>query len=116
MVFAASTISVPAGTVSLWPSMVRFTSGMGGHRLHAAGVAGAVLIVLAVEVPHRRVDHPAGGVAEAAQAAAVLQRVGDLAQVLQLDGTALVGEDPLVHAHCPVAADATRSALAARFV
>src|SRR5690242_5820735 len=114
MVLAASTISVPAGTVTLWPSMVRLTSGMRRNRLHAAGVVQAVLLVLAVEVPHRRVDDPAGRVAEAAKAAPVLQRVRDLAQVLQLDLAALVGEDPLVHAHSPVAADTARRALAAR--
>src|SRR5581483_2589723 len=116
MVLAASTISVPAGTVILWPSIVRLTSGMGGHGLHAAGVVEAVLLVLVVEVPHRRVDNPAGGVAEAAQAAAVLQRVRHLPQVLQLDLAALVRKDALVHPHGPIAADATRRALAARLV
>src|ERR1041384_5826828 len=116
MVFAASTIRVPAGTVILWPSIVRLTSGMCGHRLHAARVVEAVLLVLVVEVPHRRIGDPPGGVAEAAEAAAVLQRVRPLAQVLQLDLAALVRKDALVHAHGPVAADAARRALAARLV
>src|SRR5260370_39051312 len=110
-VFAASTINVPAGTVSLWPSIVRLTSGIGPHfpalggrcpgprsgpgRMGLAGVAlvpERVVLVLAVEVPEGGVDDPARGVAKAAQAAAVLKRVGDSAEVVELDLRPLVGQ------------------------
>src|ERR1700694_155322 len=96
---AASTTSVPAGTVSLWPSMVRFTmcapcartgaSGMGERSLHGADVVQAVLLVLVSEVPHRRLDHPTRGVAEPAKAAAVLEAVRDPLEDPQLDLRAL---------------------------
>src|SRR5579859_1041513 len=97
-VFAASTTRVPAGTVSLWPSMVRFTSGMGDRLAHVAFVAERVVLVLLAEVADGRVDHPAAGVAKAAQAAAVLQAVGDALQDFQVDLRALVAEDALVRA------------------
>src|SRR5713101_3338822 len=110
---AASTTSVPAGTAILWPSMVTFTSGMYERRLHGADVVEAVLLVLVVEVPHRRFDHPAGRVAEAAQAAAVLQAFRHAFEDAELDLRALAGEDAFVRADGPVAADATGRALAA---
>src|SRR6266851_4320452 len=110
---AASTTSVPAGTAILWPSMVTFTSGMYERGLHRADVVQAVLLVFVVEVPHRRFDHPAGGVAEAAQAAAVLQAVRDALEDAELDLGALAGKDAFVRTDGPVAADATRRALAA---
>src|SRR5205823_2642811 len=116
IVFAASTTSVPAGTVSLWPSMVRFTSGMGGDLADVAFVAEAVVLVLLAEVADGRVDDPAGRVAEAAQAPAVLQAVRHTDERAELDLRALVGEDPLVGPHRPVAADPARRALAARLV
>src|SRR2546427_6409308 len=112
--WAASTRSMPAGTASLWPSIVTFTSGMGQRRLHGADVVEAVLLVLVVEVPHGRFDHPARGVAEPTQAAAVLQTVGHAFEDAELNLRALTGKDPLVRAHRPVAAHATRRALAAR--
>src|SRR5713226_5231445 len=110
---AASTTSVPAGTAILWPSMVTFTSGMYERRLHGADVVEAVLLVLVVEVPHRRFDHPAGRVAEAAQAAAVLQAFRHAFEDAELDLRALAGEDAFVRADGPIAADATGRALAA---
>src|SRR5690242_14471231 len=102
-------MSVPAGTAILWPSMVRLMSGMGHH---LALVPQRVVFVLAVEVAERGVDDPACRVAEAAQAAPVLQRVRDPAEVVELDLRTLVGQDALVHAHRPVASDAARRALA----
>src|SRR5579859_2773981 len=106
IVLAASTISVPAGTVILCPSMVRLTSGTGPHLADLALVPERVVLVLAVEVAERGIDDPARRVAEPAQAAAVLERVRDPAEVVELDLRALVGQDALVHAHRPVASDA----------
>src|ERR1700694_2959802 len=120
---AAATTSVPAGTVSLWPSMVRFiscapcartgASGMGERSLHGEDVVQAVLLGLVSAVPHRRLDPPTGGVAEPAKAAAVLEAVRDPLEDPELDLRALAGEDSLVRAHRPAAADAVRRALAA---
>src|SRR4029077_16053503 len=104
--FAASTTSVPAGTAILWPSMVTFTSGMYERGLRRAEVVQGVLLVLVVEVPHRRFDHPSGRVAEATQAAPVLQPVRHALEDSELDLRALAGEDSLVRADRPVAADA----------
>src|SRR5438105_5164478 len=73
-----------------------------------------VVLVLAVEVPEGGIDDPARGVAETAEAAAVLQRVRDPAEVVELDLRAVAGEDALVHAHGPIASDAARRALAGR--
>src|SRR5258708_4029164 len=82
---AAPTLSAPAGPVILLPSMVRFTicapcartgvSGMGEGLADVAFVTQAVVFVFVVEVAHGRLDHPAGRVAQAAEAAAVLQSV-----------------------------------------
>src|SRR6266508_2275135 len=130
MVLAASTIRVPAGTVSLWPAIVRWMSGM-GHRVPTCGEVGAgrrrrgrnlafvpqrVVLVLLAEVPEGEADDPARGVAQAAEAAPILQTVGDPQQRVDLDLRTLVGEDPLVRAYGPVAADAAGRALAARLV
>src|ERR1700682_6698881 len=105
-VLAASTISVPAGTVILWPSIVRLMSGTRQHLSYVARVPQAVVFVLRVEVAHRGLDHPAGGVAQAAQAAPVLQPIGDALEDAELELRALVGKDAVVCAHRPVAADA----------
>src|SRR5690348_17167568 len=115
MVFAASTTSVPAGTVILWSSMVRWTSaispphkwggGIHRHLAHVAGVPQRVVLVLLAEVAERGVDHPAARVTEAAKAAAVLQAVRDPLQDVELDLRALVGEDALVGPRSPVLAD-----------
>src|SRR2546429_5752572 len=125
---AASTTSVPFGTVTTWPSMVRVTrlgsfggwtsSGTGGHLqpLRGAHLSQAVLLVLLAEVAHRGHDHPAGRVPEAAEPAAVLQAVLDPVQDLQVDGAALVGQDASVGADRPVAADPAGGALPARLV
>src|SRR5712692_2497779 len=107
---------VPAATVTLWPSMVRLPSGTRHHLADVALVPERVVFVLAVEVAERGVDDPAGRVAKAAQAAAVLQSVGDAAEAVELDLRPLVGQDALVHPHRPVAADAARRALAAGLV
>src|SRR5258706_4623606 len=106
-------MSVPAGTVTLWLSIVRLTSGTRHHLADVALVPERVILVLAVEVAERGVDDPARRVAKAAQAAAVLQGVGDAAEVVKLDLRPLVGQDALVHAHRPVTADAAGRALAA---
>src|ERR1700738_4304102 len=98
---AASTTRVPAGTVTLCPSMVRLMSGMGQRRLHRADVVEAVLLVFAVEVAHRRFDPPARRVAQPAQAATVLQAVGHAFEDAELDLRAFAGEDSLVRAHRP---------------
>src|SRR6266566_4961717 len=117
MVLAASTIRVPAGTVTLCPSMVRLISGTGrvlpiygevaagGRRRgrHVAFVSQRVIFVFVSEMPERGVDHPTGGVAQTAQAPAVLQAVGDSEQGVDLDLRALVGEDAFVGTHRPVA-------------
>src|SRR5260370_32624332 len=109
---AASTTRVAPGTAILWPSMVTLTSGMYERRLHRADVVQAVLLVLVVEVPHRRFDHPAGRVAEATQTAAVLQAVRHALEDAELDLGALAREDAFVRADGPVAADAAWRALA----
>src|SRR5215472_9475353 len=93
-----------------------FGSGMGGHPVSRALVAQRVLLVLVAEMPHRRHDHPARGVAQAAQAAAVLEALLDAVQDLQIHRAALAGEDPLERANGPVATHAARRALAARLV
>src|SRR4029077_3698831 len=116
MVFAASTTSVPAGTMILWPSMVRLTSGTYSSLSNVALVPERVVLVLAAEVAERGVDHPAARVAQAAQAAPVLQAVGNALEDLEVDSRALVAEDALIRPDRPVLADAARGALAARFV
>src|SRR3984893_17419413 len=113
-VLAASTISVPAGTVTLCPSIVRLMSGMRQRLPHIALVSQAVVLVLLAEVAHRRLDDPAGRVAQAAEAAPVLQPVGDALEHAELQPRTFVGQDAVVGAHGPVAADAARRALAAR--
>src|SRR5712692_6801406 len=102
-VFAASTMSVPAGTVILWPSIVRLTSGTRHHLADLALVPERVVFVLVVEVAEGGVDDPASRIAKAAQTTAVLQRVRDAAEVVELDLRPLVGQDALIHAHRPVA-------------
>src|SRR5262245_23290124 len=114
---AASTISVPLGTDTCWPSMVRVTrspSGMCRYPQGRALVAQRVLLVLVAEVLHRRHDHPARGVAQAAQAAPVLEALLDAVQDLEVDRAALAAQDAFERADGPVAADAARRALAAR--
>src|SRR5579859_3826043 len=107
-VLAASTIRVPAGTLILRPSMVRLTSGIRGDSLGLAGAPQAELLVFPAEVAKRRVDHPARGVAESAQAPAVLQTVRDALQDAELDLRPLSGQDLFVDPHRPVAADPAR--------
>src|SRR5438046_9429799 len=83
---------------------------------HLALVPERVVLVLDVEVAERGVDDPARRVAEPAEAAAILQRIRDAAEVVELDLRPVIAEDALVHAHRPVASHAARSALAARLV
>src|SRR5205807_9025756 len=117
---AASTTSVPFGTVTERPSMVSVTigteSGTRPHPLHRALVAKRVLLVLIPEVPHRRHDHPARRVAQAAQAAAALQALLDVVEDPQVGGAAAAGQDALERPHRPVAANAAGRALAAGLV
>src|SRR6266511_5143618 len=113
-VLAASTISVPAGTVILWPSMVRLMSGMRHSLADVALVPEGVVLVLLPEMAEGGVDDQPGRVAQAAEAPPVLQAVGHPEQVVDLDLRALVGQDPLVHAHRPISADPARCAFAAR--
>src|SRR5437879_12314445 len=113
-VVAASTMSVPAGTVILCPSMVRLTSGIGGYSPDVALVPEGVVLVFRAEVAERRVDHPTRGIAQAAQAPAVLEAVRNTLQGVELDLRALIGQDALIRTHRPIAADATRPAFAAR--
>src|ERR1700682_363262 len=112
-VLAASTISVPAGTVTLCPSIVRLMSGMCQRFSNVAGVSECVVFVLIAEMAVGRLDDPAGRVAQAAQAAPVLQPLGDALEDAELELGAFVGQDPFVGAYGPVAADAARRALAA---
>src|ERR1700731_4723737 len=112
-VLAASTMRVPAGTVILCPSMVRLMSGMSERLADVAGVTQAVVFVLVVKVAHGRLDHPAGRVAEAAEAAPVLQSVRHPLQDSELELRSLVRQDAVVGAHRPVAADAAGRAFAA---
>src|SRR5487761_706610 len=105
-VLAASTISVPAGTVTWWPSIVRLMSGMRECLADVARVAEAVVLVLVVEVTHGGFDDPAGCVAQAAQAAPVLQAIGDSLEDAELELRSLVRKDKVVSPHRPVAADA----------
>src|SRR5229473_3097442 len=113
-VFAASTMSVPAGTVILCPSIVRLMSGMRESLPDVAFVTQAVVLVLVVEVPHGRLDDPAGRVTKAAEAASVLQPFGNPLENAELELRPFVREDAVVGAHRPVAADPARRALAAR--
>src|SRR5579859_5084067 len=116
---AASTTRVPSGTVTGRPSMVSvtiFTSGMDEGPFDRAGLVEAVLLVLATELGHGRLDHPAGGVAQAAQAPPALQALLHPVEQVHLDLAALPGEDALEGPHRPVGADAARRALAARLV
>src|SRR6266446_3957764 len=109
-VFAASTMSVPAGTVIFLPSIVRLTSGICGDLANVALVPEGVVLVLLAEVAQGGVDHPPTRVAEAAQAAAVLQPIGDPLQGVEVELRPLVGKDALVGSHSPVLADAARRA------
>src|SRR5689334_13431419 len=119
MVLAASTTSVPAGAVILWPSMVRLTSATcpprlrgggtcpsgaarhlptrwGGLCIHVARVPQGVVLVLLAEVSQRGVDYPAARVTQAAEAAAVLESIGDALQDVEVHLRACVVEDALV--------------------
>src|SRR5438132_9730687 len=107
---------VPGGTVTLWPSIVTVTSGKRCHRPDVALMPERVVLVLAAEVTNRGVDHPARRVSEATQAAAVLERIGNALKDVELDLRTLVGEDALVCAHGPIAADAARRAFATRLM
>src|SRR5712691_1685604 len=98
MVLAASTMSVPAGTVSFLPSIVRLTSGNCRYLSDVALVPERVVFVLLAEVSDGGVDHPACRIAEAAQAPAVLQPVRDADQRVELDLRAFTGQDALVSA------------------
>src|SRR5216684_7000665 len=91
---AASTTSVPAGTASLWPSIVMLTSGICSHRSDVACVPNGVVLVLLAEMTQGRVDDPPTGVTESAKAAAVLEPVGDSLQGVELNLRAFVGQDP----------------------
>src|SRR2546430_9368504 len=116
MVLAASTIRVPAGTVTFCPSMVRLISGTGRDRSHVAFVSQRVIFVFLSEMPERGVDHPTGGVAQTAQAPAVLQAVGDPEQHIDLDLRALRGQDALERTYSPLSPHAALPAFAARVV
>src|SRR5579884_3225904 len=116
--FAASTTSVPLGTLTCRPSMVRVTvstrraasdSGMGSHPLdldpalaHRAPAVQGVRLVLVAEVSHRGHDHPTRRVPQAAEATAVLQRVLDVVQDLQVGRRPLATADALEGALGPV--------------
>src|SRR5438270_2645422 len=123
---AASTMSVPFGTVTEWPSMVsvaRLGSFCGGASgmcelaaLHAALITQAVLLVLLAEALHRPLDDPAGGVAEAAQTAAGRQAGLHTVEEREVGARAVAGQHPVVGAHGPVAAHAAGRALAAGLV
>src|SRR5450759_5378399 len=113
-VLAASTISVPAGTVILCPSRVRLMSGMRECPTDVARMPQAVVFVLIMEVAHGRLDDPTGRITQAAKAAAVLQPVGDALEDSELELRPFVGHDAVVSPNRPVAADAARRALAAR--
>src|ERR1700736_6510199 len=116
---------VPLGTVTSRPSMVNVarlgsfsTSSRMGEpgSLDRALVAQAVLLVLLSEARHRPLDDPAGGVAEAAEAAAAGQALLDPVEECQIGGAAVAREHPLVGPHGPVPADPAGGALAARLV
>src|SRR5580704_14173606 len=91
-------------------------SGMREGLADVAFVSQAVVFVLVVKVAHGRLDHPAGGVAEPAETAPVLESVGHPLEDAKLEPRSFVREDAVVGAHRPVAADAARRALAARLV
>src|SRR6266849_2486713 len=114
-VLAASTMSVPAGTVILCPSIVRLMSGMHESLPDVAFVTEAVVLVLVVEGAHGRLDDPAGRVAQAAQAAPVLQPVRHALENAELQLGSLIGQDSLVSSDRPVPAHPARRALAAGF-
>src|ERR1700676_4830773 len=96
--------------------MVRLTSGMRKRLADIALVTQAVVFVLVVEVAHRRLDHPAGRVAQTAEAATILQTVRDSFEDAELELRSLVRQDAVVGAHRPVAADAAGRAFAAGLV
>src|SRR5215467_8704172 len=94
------------------PPLLR--SDMRWHPPGRALVPQHVLLVLVAEVLHRRHDHPAGRVAQAAEAPAVLQALLNAVENLQVHHGAVARQDALVRAHGPVAADAAGRALPAR--
>src|SRR5437660_9900198 len=94
-------MSVPAGTVILWPSIARLMSGTCHHRPDVAFVPQGVVLVLLAEVAKRGVDHPAGGIAETAEAAAVLQAVRTALKDVELDLRALRVQDQPIGPHMP---------------
>src|SRR2546426_12047340 len=116
MVLAASTMSVPAGTVSFLPSIVRLISGIRRNLSDVALMPESVVLVLLSEVADGGGDHPAGRVPQTAQAPAVLQPVRDAEQRIELDLRALPRQDALVSAHRPNAAHAAWRALVTRLV
>src|SRR5260370_3407685 len=115
-VFAASTMRVPSGAVIWWPSMGRLTSGMRKSLSDVVFVPESVVLVLLAKVADGRVDDPAARVAEPAQAAPVLQPVGDSEQDVELHLRSLVGQDPLVGAHRPGLTGPTWRGFAARII
>src|SRR2546428_4158049 len=94
MVFAASTISVPAGTVTLRPSMVRLLSGTDGDLADAAPVPQGVVFVFVPAVADGGVDDPASRVAQSAQAAAVLQAVVNTLERVALGPGSVISQPP----------------------
>src|SRR5260370_27263763 len=92
------------------------SSSMCSHRPHVALVPQRVVLVLLAEVAEGRIDDPTRGVPETAKTPAVLETIRDSLQRVELDLRALIGQDPLVGPHRPIAADAARPALAARLV
>src|SRR2546428_13041129 len=101
MVLAASTMSVPAGTVSFLPSIVRLISGIRRNLSDVALMPESVVLVLLAEVADGGVDHPAGPIAEAAQAPAVLQPLPDAGHAIELDLRALPRPDALLSSNRP---------------
>src|SRR5689334_13793612 len=115
-ILAASTMSVPAGTVTLCPSMVRLTSGMDSYFSDVAGVSKRMVFVFLAEMPERRIDHPSSGITQPAQTAPVLEPVCNTLQDAELDLRSLVGEDSFIGPYRPVAPDAAGRAFATGLV
>src|SRR5438067_12436742 len=115
-VLAASTISVPAGTVTGLPSMVRLISGIRHYLPDVALVPERVVLIFLAEMTERRVDDPAARITDAGQAAAVLQPVGNALQRGDLDRRAHVCGDARIGPDGPLLADAAWCALPARLV
>src|SRR5256886_9920134 len=99
MVLAASTMSVPAGTLSFFPSIVRLISGIRRNLSDVALVPERVVFVFLTEVADGGIDHPACPIPQTAQAPPVLQPARDTDPRVELELPPRPGQTAVVSTH-----------------